>query len=322
MNGIGILPPDVHELYRRLQDIDDKEAFIPWEVSEDIKSLIPDRVGPRWFFHRDDTSTRKAEGNRTASLDTHGLTSPAKELQLLSQIESNTKQYNLSNCSTSSWNMHVHMPIMKHALEDHGTIRVEPSTSAKIAAPFVPATSGRGTIVKSKMIDFTLLFWLNKGSLRSIPHDPAPEDDARLMAGIAKKVRAQPRDHQMVNHSTYSPLQFAPIACNIETKTPTSVNLGKLQLSVWTAAWFQRIAEMFPDTTILTVPLIHIVGHSWHISFTSFHRDRIEIAKELPIGDSRTLLGLYQLVACLRRLGDWIETDYGKWAEQMFLGDI
>ncbi|RTE73158.1 hypothetical protein BHE90_012427 [Fusarium euwallaceae] len=308
MNGIDILPSNVHDLYRRLQDIDDKENFIPWEISQNIKSIIPDRIKDRWFFgQKDENNTQK-------------LTAASRELEFLREIESDAKQCKLSDCSEASWNMWVHMPVLRHALAGYPAIRVEPSISAKIAPCFVPTTKGKATVVESKMIGFTLLLWLNKGSPRSTPHDPLPpEADGRLMARIANKVWSQERDVQFVNQSSYAPLQYAPIACNIETKTATSSNQGKLQLSVWTAAWFKRMTELLPHAKMPTIPLIHVVGHEWHISFASFHGSHIEVAEELSIGDTRTLLGLYQLVASLRRLGDWIETTYRKWAEDAFV---
>lgn len=140
-------------------------------------------------------------------------------------------------------------------------------------------------------------------------------EDVRLMNGIAKMVWKQPVEAQFINQSVYAPFRFAPIACNIETKTATSANQGKLQLSVWTASWFKRISKTIPSGKMPTIPLIHVIGHKWHISFASLHGDHIEIAEELSIGDTMTLLGLYQLVASSRRLGDWIQTMYREWVE-------
>ncbi|KAJ4248147.1 hypothetical protein NW762_012917 [Fusarium torreyae] len=308
MKGTDVLPTDVHELFRRLQDINDKENFLPWEISENLESLIPDRIKNHWFFGQRDSSNAQS------------LMAATRELERLREIESDAEQCNLSNCSEASWNMWVHMPVLRHAFSGHSTVRVEPSTSARIAPSFLPTTNGKATVIESKMIDFTLLLWLNKGSPRSTHHDPQPlEPDGRLMAGIANKVWAEQRDIQFVNQTSYAPLQFAPIACNIETKIPTSSNQGKLQLAVWTAAWFKRITALYPAVKTPTIPLIHVVGHEWHISFASFHGSHIEIAEKLAIGDTETLLGLYQLVASLRRLGDWIETTYREWADKAFI---
>ncbi|GKU09698.1 unnamed protein product [Fusarium langsethiae] len=306
-NGLDLLNPDVHELYERLQDINDKESFIPGPIKDSIKSTEK-RAKDHWFIDE-----QGADGPET-------LIALNRELQVLHNIRSEAKQCKLSDCSEASWNMHVHMPLLKHALSGHLTVRVEPGMSAKIAAPFLPTANGKATVVESKMVDFTLLLWLNKGRPHSSPHDPPhSEADGQLIAGIATHIWNQPPEAQFVNQSIYAPLQFAPIACSIETKNPTSPNQGKLQLSVWTAAWFKRISELLPNHKPPTIPLIHVVGHEWHISFASFHGTHIEVAEELAIGDTRTIIGLYQLIASLRKLGDWIETQYRAWAEEVFV---
>ncbi|EXL64302.1 hypothetical protein FOPG_19431 [Fusarium oxysporum f. sp. conglutinans race 2 54008] len=304
--GVDVLSLDVHDMYERLQDINDKEDFVPGEMKDSIKKIIH-RIKDRWF--------KKPQNPE----DPDRLSLLTRELDLLRQIEFDAEQCELSDCSEASWNMWVHMPILRHVFSSHRTIRVEPTLSAKIASNFVPTAKGKAAIVESKMIDFTLLLWLNRGSPRTTSHDTVvPEKDVRLMDSIAETVWRQPVESQFINQSVYAPLRFAPIACNIETKTPTSANQGKLQLSVWTASWFKRMSELVPAEKMPTIPLIHIVGHEWHISFASFHGSHIEIAEELSIGDTRTLLGLYQLVASLRRLGDWIETTYRQWAEVAF----
>ncbi|RSL83490.1 hypothetical protein BHE90_017486 [Fusarium euwallaceae] len=318
INTMAMLPPDVHELFRKIQDVSDMEGVIPCEVSQAIKSLS-DRAKDRWFYRQSNVSTPESSSIGLRQM------SPAAELDLLREIEADAEQCDLRNCSEASWNMWVHMPLLKYALSGHPTIRVEPSMSAKIATPFVPTTGGRGggSVIESKMVDFSLLLWLNKGSPQLEPDDMPPEADARLMAAIANKVWAQPRDCQSVNQSMYPPMQFAPIACNIETKTSTSSNQGKLQLSVWTTAWLLRVAKLFPTaSTMPTIPLLHVVGHDWKISFAYLHGDHVEIVGEHKIGDTSTLLGLYQLVASLRSLADWIATTYRRWAEQVFLEEV
>ncbi|KAH7235302.1 hypothetical protein BKA59DRAFT_532484 [Fusarium tricinctum] len=286
-NGLDLLQPDVHELYEGLQDINDKERFIPGPMKDSIKSTEK-RAKDHWFIDE-----RGTDGPEI-------LVALNRELQVLHEIRSEAKQCKLSDCSEASWNMHVHMPLLKYALSGHSTVRIEPGMSAKIAAPFLPTANGKATVVESKMVDFTLLL-------------------CQLIAGIATHIWNQPPEAQFVNQSLYAPLQFAPIACSIESKTSTSPNQGKLQLSVWTAAWFKRISELLPNHKPPTIPLIHVVGHEWHISFASFHGTHIEVAEELAIGDTRTIIGLYQLIASLRKLGDWIETQYRAWAEEVFL---
>ncbi|KNB13834.1 hypothetical protein FOXG_14040 [Fusarium oxysporum f. sp. lycopersici 4287] len=145
-----------------------------------------------------------------------------------------------------SWNIQVHQPLLQHSLAGHATVQVEPSLTARILSPFSAATSGRGggNVIENKMIDFCLTLWLNDGKPHRLLDErnaKAVAADLKLISAIADKVWSQPPDAQSVNQTGYPPLQFAPIACNIETKTSSVQQDGELQLSVWTAAWYQRM---------------------------------------------------------------------------------
>jgi hypothetical protein len=227
-----------------------------------------------------------------------------------------------------SWNIQVHQPLLQHALARHATVQVEPSLTARILSPFSAATSGRGggNVIENKMIDFCLTLWLNDGKpyrLLDEGNAKAGPDDLKLISAIADKVWSQPSDAQSVNQTGYPPLQFAPIACNIETKTSSVQQDGELQLSVWTAAWYQRMNMLVPDRIaqhgIITLPLLYIIGHDWKLSFACWRGNRIEIMGPLALGDTTTLLGTYTIIAVLRKIGDWITTVYRDWTEKMFL---
>ncbi|KAJ0127127.1 Aspartate--tRNA ligase, cytoplasmic [Fusarium oxysporum f. sp. albedinis] len=55
-----------------------------------------------------------------------------------------------SNASSkASWNMWVHMPILRLAFSSYRTILIEPALSAKIESNFVPTAKGKAAIVES-----------------------------------------------------------------------------------------------------------------------------------------------------------------------------
>ena len=173
---------------------------------------------------------------------------------------------------------------------------------------------------------FCLTLWRNEGKPRELHDDNdarVSSADAKLIALIAERVWSQPSDAQSVNQTGYPPLQFAPIACNIKTKASAIQQDGELQLSVWTASWYQRITMLLPERIaqhgIITLPLLYIIGHDWKLSFASWRGERIEIIGSLVLGDTRTLLGSYTIISVLRKIGDWIRTDYRGWVEKMFL---
>ncbi|KAG8673855.1 hypothetical protein FPOAC1_007174 [Fusarium poae] len=148
------------------------------EQTSTPKSSLRTRVKDRWF---------------TTSEDPSQPLSLSQELNILRQIEDDAEQCEHSDCSKASWNMHVHMPVLRHAFSIHPNIRVEPAVSAKIAPSFVPTVGGRAAVIESKMIDFTLLLWLNRESPQKAVHNTVDLNaDLRLMNGIAKTVWRRP----------------------------------------------------------------------------------------------------------------------------------
>ncbi|KAK7424033.1 hypothetical protein QQX98_000643 [Neonectria punicea] len=326
-----ILPEDVRYLFKSIEEITmDHVDVIPCEVRKDVEAIIPRAVKKNeWFRKVQEPPAVKphdpqdeARYPRSRQPQTP-LDIALHELDLLRDIGTKAKNCDIHACAEVTWNMLVHQPLFEHALAGHATVQAEPSLTAKIMPPFSPATSGRGggSVIENKMVDFCFVLWLNEGKPRQL--EGSSSTDARLISAIADRVWTQPPDAQSVNQTSYPPLQFSPIACNIETKTSMAQQGGQLQLSVWTAAWYQRIIKLVPDEVaqhgIVTLPLLHIVGHDWRLSFACWRRDRIEIVGELALGDTRTLLGLYTLVAVVRKIGDWIATNYRRWIEKVFL---
>ena len=48
--------------------------------------------------------------------------------------------------------------------------------------------------------------------------------------------------------------------------------------------------------------------------------DRINLIKELHLGDTGSIAGVYQIVAAIRRIAQWVNNDYRPWFEREILG--
>ena len=77
-----------------------------------------------------------------------------------------------------------------------------------------------------------------------------------------------------VNQLAYAPLRYSPIAVGVETKTGmSSLEEGRRQLGVCTAAWHRRIHALMAQKAymrgekIVMLPLLLIVEHEWRLSF-------------------------------------------------------
>ncbi|KAJ5249556.1 hypothetical protein N7524_011872 [Penicillium chrysogenum] len=329
-----VLPEDVKDLFKSIDDIvTDHVEIFPLEIRKDVEALVPRAWRKNdWFRPAEQSPQQQSNEQESSYPRSRKPKSPLEvalhELDFLSDICNTAQDCQVHTRAEVTWNMLVHQPLLQHALAGHTTVQVEPSLTAKILAPFSPVTGGRGggSVIENKMIDFCLTLWLNEGKPREL-HDNnaarASSADAKLISVIAEKVWSQPSDAQSVNQTGYPPLQFAPIACNIETKTSAIQQDGELQLSVWTASWYQRITMLVPERIaqhgIITLPLLYIIGHDWKLSFASWRGERIEIIGSLVLGDTRTLLGSYTIISVLRKIGDWITIDYRRWIENMFL---
>lgn len=331
---VQVLPDDVQDLYKSVDDIvTDHIDVFPSEIRKDVEAIIRRaREKDNWFRPAESAYQQQVGEVETSFPRSRNPTSPLDvalhELDILRRIVSTAQDCQAHTRAEVSWNMKVHQPLLEHALSGHPTVQVEPSLTARILAPFSPVTGGRGggSVIENKMIDFCLTLWLDDGNPRQVidkSNTQSPSADARLMSAIAERVWSQSSNAQSVNQTGYPPLQFAPIACNIETKTTGIQQDGELQLSVWTAAWYQRMTMLVPERIgqhgIVTVPLLYIIGHDWKLSFASWREDRIKIIGSLVLGDTRTLLGTYTIVAVLRKIGDWIATVYRAWIEKIFL---
>lgn len=340
-DGANRLPDDVRGLYEGIEDATvDHLGIFPGEIRQDIEAIVP-RASRRKDWFRDAQQESPPNQHKDHSADDQlGFPRSRKpiscldhalhELDLLSDIATKAENCEIRTCAEATWNMQVHLPLLEHALSGHSTVHVEPALTAKILSAVAPGTGGRGggNIIENKMIDFCLTLWLNDGNPRQLGFRNTAgecERDARLMSAISSRVWAQPPDMQSVNQTSYPPLQFTPIACNVETKTSSSStsHASHLQLSVWTAAWYQRIRQLVPEGIachgIVTLPLLHIIGHDWRLAFACWRGDAIEIVGDVMLGDTRGLVGMYTLVAVLRKLGDWIANEYRDWIENVFL---
>ncbi|KAJ4218836.1 hypothetical protein NW757_014569 [Fusarium falciforme] len=321
-NPFEKLPKDVHELFTRIHAITVlRDRFIPSEIQTQFKKLQP-LVPDSWFRPLEElgVSINYDPKSKDAILGIGGPTTSTEaaleELRTLRRLKADADTCELCGYSEIGWNMTVHMPLLVHALSAQPTVHVVPSLTAQLTSKFVP--SAGSSVIEAKMIDFALALWLSNGKpLRS----DATDQDCRLMTAITNKVFKQPGDSQTVNQTTFAPLQFAPIGCNVETKLGTAITDGRLQLGVWTAAWFCRMETFRPKgCPWVTIPLLYVVDHSWRISFACHRGDCIEILEEMDIGDTRSLVGIYQLTAVLRELASWISTTYREWIERVFLG--
>ncbi|KAJ9150176.1 hypothetical protein NKR19_g5320 [Coniochaeta hoffmannii] len=334
----GELPSDISELYDRLLSITDEHRDIfPAVVRDEInKAAGSRRRFPDSWFRMVEARTDRAVP-ATAATDAE-LPAPterqaaeaAAEFVLLQKIKSRAIECRNLAMSEAAWNLEVHGPLLEHALGPCPHVRRHLVTSAQIAKPFVPlmADHALADFAEKKMVDFVLVLDNRQKEQDAAGRDGAAVEEAmfgRLGEDIRRVVQSQPNDCQTINQTSYTPLWYQPAGVSIETKaSSSSAEEGRTQLAIWAAAWHQRIeslwmgsGRMTREKRVITLPLLLITEHDWNLSFACDRGDRIEIMGDVTLGDTKSLKGVYTLVAAVCELGRWMEGPFAQWMAEI-----
>ncbi|KAH6881082.1 hypothetical protein B0T10DRAFT_494766 [Thelonectria olida] len=311
-NATAQLPADVQPLYNRIYEITvEHERFLPHNAREEISTTIGRKIKDGWF-----TKPKVGESDEDDVVENEGEclseSEASAELQALKKIESAARDSMRLGRSESAWNLEVHGPLLDLALSRHRCVVKEYVTTAQIAPAFIPPTGGGGNLVAGKMVDFVLVL--------APDSEPSSVHDIEMVNLIRRAVLAQPGSTQYINQTQYPPVQFRPISVSIETKASGSAEEGKVQLGVWSAAWHQRMRTLLDsarstdeERRIITLPLLLAVEHEWKLLYACDRGDRIEILQDMSVGDTKTIVGMYTVMAVLDELAKWSTSVFREW---------
>ncbi|KAL8386494.1 hypothetical protein RB599_010693 [Gaeumannomyces hyphopodioides] len=140
-----------------------------------------------------------------------------------------------------------------------------------------------------------------------------------------------------INHTGFSPLLQDPIAVSIETKrVGGSVQDAETQLGVWQAAQWNMLDTLAGQRGVMPPPAVdpkaaklpvsingldflpatYIAGHEWKFASTtrSASADKAtNLWTECTVGSTNSILGIYKIVWCLRRLARYAAEEYWPW---------
>jgi hypothetical protein len=171
--------------------------------------------------------------------------------------------------------------------------------------------------MQSKMVDYALII------------DPS----ASLSERISATLRAEGKSS--VNHTGAEHVRFSPVAVSFETKRAAiDEDDAHVQLGIWVAAHFARLRQLVAarwkvngslepsrDVQLPILPLVIIQGHDWKMMVAEAVRDggdrgyKVVMLRDLRLGSTDTVLGVYQLVEAVRRLARWVDKEYKLWLE-------
>lgn len=197
--------------------------------------------------------------------------------------------------SEAHWNGEVHARMLRLALRGYWErkgITYTNVSSAKICDPSLLPKAVSGKPMQSKMVDYALLL------------DPLPSDS--LHGQIRQKLRIETGNRGLsINHAFAEDIRFCPIAISIETKrSAIQEDAALVQLGTWCTAHFARLRQLSGDAFPLSIlPLLLVQGHEWKMMIADMGSDyNILILRDLSIGTTNSVLGVYKIVAAVRRL--------------------
>jgi hypothetical protein len=244
------LPHELQELLRVIYGHDSDQAIYPAVIRDEIATALSARSPPldHTFYS---TGEEQDPGQARA------------QLQRLKNIMGAALECVYWTRSEPAWNLLVHWPILNEALSSVACVEPELITTAQILPAFLPDMSDFKTTSQAKLVDLALLY--------------RPPNSSSDTDSLTNLFRSLPASTATLNQSDYGPLRKFPAPVAIETKTAGGdIEEAKVQLGVWTAAWFKRMADldrqskskrqrMKTSPRSLGVPLLLIEGHRWSL---------------------------------------------------------
>lgn len=148
------------------------------------------------------------------------------------------------------------------------------------------------------------------------------EPDAELEPCIRELMIA--KRLSSVSHAECEYLHFLLIGLSIETKRASiDEDKAEMQVATWIRAHYAKLQQLAPSAIHMPVlPLIIAQGHNWNFMLAKMAApDNVVIHRELLLGGTNSMLGIYQLLAALRRLAKWMYEDYKPWFMTEVLGE-
>ncbi|KAF2652518.1 hypothetical protein K491DRAFT_580653, partial [Lophiostoma macrostomum CBS 122681] len=110
----------------------------------------------------------------------------------------------------------------------------------------------------------------------------------------------------------YAPFDREPIAVGINTWS-SSPGLSKEDAQVQLHVWITSVLLHLRTITVpesppsITLPLIFVTEEKWELLFAHDWGTRIEVVHSVNMGDTKCMLGCYQILKMLRVIAGWVD---------------
>ncbi|KAI4189415.1 MAG: hypothetical protein LQ348_003792 [Seirophora lacunosa] len=231
------------------------------------------------------------------------------------QIEGAAEDCEVEDSAEASWNAEVHCKILREALQGQWrskNVWYRDITTAKIfdkeLLPKIPGLSA-----KSKLVDFAIMV--------------RPQESSVLEDAIERKCSSMPS--KTINQTDASYIRNKPIAISMEVKRPAgNEDVATVELLTWVTAHYNMLKVLlYPNNALGTfelpvLPLIQVHGHVWNLWIAEYKNANNEIIvhRRISLGSTDKIVGIYQIIASVQRLAQWVAEEYQPWWIKAILG--
>lgn len=128
-----------------------------------------------------------------------------------------------------------------------------------------------------------------------------------------------------INHTNFEPLTYFPIALSINTRG------SMLDLGRWESARWACLQNLMKECTVDALkgqpkptlpeflPAILVQDEEWNLVVTTYERKNTTIWHQIKMGSTSSMQGVYQIIACLHALREWMEGVFWPWLRALLL---
>ncbi|KAL8905673.1 MAG: hypothetical protein Q9207_002487 [Kuettlingeria erythrocarpa] len=294
-SGDAAFPTEVQQLYDDLVELQTRQALIPASIRDRARQQLGVRDRDHYFSQESESTERESAQKHLRSW------------QDALDVRDAAGEYATDDTPESSWNMDVNIPLLRLALRDHWKsqeIWYKDLTSSRIydkeLLPKVP-----GITQKSKMVDLGIVI------------------KPRRLGPLWKKVAGKCSDvaYQTVNQTDATHVSQTPIAISGEVKRAGGDEAESfVQLGTWATAHYAHLQILLEnsantDAALPALPLLQVIGDRWRLIIAEMKLDegQIILHSDIELGSSKDILGIYQIIASIRRLAKWTSEQYRPW---------
>ncbi|KAL8759705.1 MAG: hypothetical protein Q9199_000577 [Rusavskia elegans] len=294
------LPKDVQILGHDLRRLQTQRGLLPLSIRNDARGVL----------EFDDEMYYSEQPEPAETL--HGLNHKEVWKTVLFIRDAAQESFD-EDSPESSWNMTVHAPILQTALRGHWKsqeVWYKDLTTARVYdKDLLPKV--QGTSVKSKMVDFGIVI--------------QPRRRSTLWKEIVEVCKSQA--YHTINQTDAPHLCRTPVAISMEVKRAGgSEDEALVQLETWVTAHYNNLKVLLgssgQEADLPILPLVQTQGHEWRLIIAEMKSEEnlIILHRGIKLGSTDNILGIYQIIASIDRLAQWVSGDYRTWWTRTVLG--